>query len=226
MLTDDTDLPPRPGPALLVWAVVGVQALLVLQFAAMGLGWGGVLYTVNVLQGVVLLLVAVLLAVRRRLLVVLVPVVSVVLSLGLQGAEALLNGTPVAARTGSSAHTVGEQDPRPDRLRHLVVTPTPDSVGTLIGLRRHGGGVLSRGPYRRVLPSAAVAGLERPATRRQAGCRPGSRNETLPRAARPWLTLSRAPRACPTEPWPQDLRPRRAGHLVLRQAAPGRLGNC
>ncbi|GAA1431312.1 hypothetical protein GCM10009616_18110 [Microlunatus lacustris] len=90
MATDDAGSWTRPAPALLVWAVVGVQVLLVLQFGAMGLGWGGALYAANVVQGVVLLVVAVLLALRRRLLVVLVPVVSVVLSLGLQGADVLL----------------------------------------------------------------------------------------------------------------------------------------
>lgn len=101
MATADAGSRTQPAPVLLVWAVVGVQVLLILQLWVMGLGWGGVLYAASVLQGLVLLVVAVLLAVRRRLLVVLVPVVSVVLSLVLQGADALL--TARACSPGAKA---------------------------------------------------------------------------------------------------------------------------
>ncbi|GAA1436864.1 hypothetical protein GCM10009616_37620 [Microlunatus lacustris] len=73
-----------------MWAVVAVQACQALSFGFMGLGWGGVLYTANVVQGVALLTVAVVLAARRRLLVLLVPVVSILLSLGLQQVDTRL----------------------------------------------------------------------------------------------------------------------------------------
>ena len=76
---------------VLLWAAVLVQACQALYFWVMGLGWGGVLYTANVVQGVALLVAALfLLATRRRLLVLLVPVLSFVLSLGLQQVDSLL----------------------------------------------------------------------------------------------------------------------------------------
>jgi hypothetical protein len=75
---------------VLLWAVVGIQACQALYFWVMGLGWGGVLYTANVVQGVALLAVALVLALRRRLLVLLVPVTSLALSVGLQQADARL----------------------------------------------------------------------------------------------------------------------------------------
>ncbi|SDS53724.1 hypothetical protein SAMN04488543_1922 [Friedmanniella luteola] len=75
---------------VLLWAAACVQACQALYFWVMGLGWGGVLYTANVVQGAALLVTAIALAARRRLLVLLVPVLSLLLSLGLQQVDALL----------------------------------------------------------------------------------------------------------------------------------------
>ena len=123
----------RPGPVLLVWAVVGVQALLALQFWVMGLGWGGVLYAANVLQGLVLVGVAVLLAVRRRLLVVLVPVVSVALSLGLQATDALLTARACSPAAKAAVAELGLSYAVDDGDPDTYVLAFPSSCSALFG---------------------------------------------------------------------------------------------
>lgn len=92
---------------VLLWAAVCVQACQALYFWVMGLGWGGVLYNTNVVQGVALLVAAVVLATRRRLLVLLVPVASFVLSFGLQQVDAALTARACSSEAKAAVAELG-----------------------------------------------------------------------------------------------------------------------
>jgi len=92
---------------ILLWAAVCVQACQALYFWVMGLGWGGVLYTANVVQGVALLVAATLLAAQRRLLVLLVPVVSFVLSFALQQVDAELTARACSPEAKTAVAEMG-----------------------------------------------------------------------------------------------------------------------
>ena len=68
---------------VLAGVAIVVQSVLVLIYFGMGLGWFGLLYLVNLVQGVVLLALAVLTAVKRPALALAMPVISYGFDVGL-----------------------------------------------------------------------------------------------------------------------------------------------
>lgn len=121
------------GPVVVVWALVGLQLLQVLYFLVTGLGWNGVLHTANVVQGLVLLVVAGFLAVRRRLLVVLVPVLSFVLGLALQGTDAVLTARACSPAARAAVDQLGLSSVVDDGDPFTYLLAFPDGCSTVFG---------------------------------------------------------------------------------------------
>ena len=76
---------------VLAWLAVVVQALLAFYYFVMGLGWAGLWWIANMVQGWGLLAVAVWGAIRRPLLALAVPVVSLVLMVLMLGADKVVS---------------------------------------------------------------------------------------------------------------------------------------
>jgi hypothetical protein len=77
---------------VLAGVAILVQSVLVLIYVGMGLGWFGLLYVVNLVQGVVFLALAVLTAVKRPALALAMPVISFGLMLACYNGDQLLTG--------------------------------------------------------------------------------------------------------------------------------------
>ncbi len=76
---------------VLAWLAVVVQALLAFFYFVMGMGWAGLWWIANLVQGWGLLAVAVWAAIRRPLLALAVPVVSLVLMVVMLGADKVVS---------------------------------------------------------------------------------------------------------------------------------------
>ena len=100
------------GLRLLAWLAVVVQLLLSLYYFVMGLGWGGVWYVANVVQGVLLLFAAVLAACFRPALAVAVPAVSFALMFCLQAADRVVH---VRVCSPEAQDAVTQLGPLPDQ---------------------------------------------------------------------------------------------------------------
>ena len=68
---------------ILAFVAVVVQSALLLGFFAMGLGWAGVFYLANLLQGLTLLILTIIAAINRRRLALLLPLISLLLMVAL-----------------------------------------------------------------------------------------------------------------------------------------------
>ena len=124
-----------PATAVLLWVAVGLQGCLAFTFLVMGLGWAGVLYTANVVQGAAFLVVAVVLAVRRRVLALLVPVLSLVLCLGLQGADALLTARACSPAARAAVAELGLDYVVDDGDPFTYMLAFPSACSALFGAR-------------------------------------------------------------------------------------------
>ena len=108
---------PSVGLRLLAWVAVVVQLLLSLYYFVMGLGWGGVWYVANVVQGVLLLFAAVVAAWFRPALAVVVPAVSFALMLCLQAADRVVHAQVCSTAAQDAVQQLGplpDQDEPPD----------------------------------------------------------------------------------------------------------------
>lgn len=75
------------GHRLLAGVAIMVQVLLLYSFLVMGLGWGGFWYLANLVQALVILVVAAVLIFKRPLLVLPLPVLSLLLMLAFQAVD-------------------------------------------------------------------------------------------------------------------------------------------
>ncbi len=92
---------------VLAGVAIVVQSVLVLIYFGMGLGWFGLLYLVNLVQGVVFLALAVLTAVKRPALALAMPVISFGLMLACYNGDQLLTGVICSPARLSAATELG-----------------------------------------------------------------------------------------------------------------------
>ena len=104
---------------ILAWLAVVVQLLLSLYYFVMGLGWGGLWYVANVVQGVLLLFAAVVAAWLRPALALAVPVVSFALMLCLQAADRVVDAQVCSPGAKDAVRQLG---PLPDQGESLDYT--------------------------------------------------------------------------------------------------------
>ncbi len=98
------------GQRLLAGVAIMVQVLLLGYFFVMGLGWGGFWYVANLVQAVVILVIAAVLIVKRPLLVLPLPIVSLLLMLAF---EAVDPSTKITDCTEAELAAVAELPPPP-----------------------------------------------------------------------------------------------------------------
>lgn len=77
----------KPGYRVFAGVAILVQVLLIFQFFVMGLGWGGFWYVANLVQALVILVLAGVLVRHRPLLVLPLPVLSLLLMLVFQAVD-------------------------------------------------------------------------------------------------------------------------------------------
>lgn len=95
------------GFRVLAGVAIVVQSVLVLIYFGMGLGWFGLLYLVNLVQGVVFLALAVFAAVKRPALALVMPVISFAFMLACYNGDQLLTGAICSPGRLSAAAELG-----------------------------------------------------------------------------------------------------------------------